>query len=209
MASTASALANQLRDEFLTCSLCFSSYKNPKLLSCQHSFCRECLDRWIVSSKVKLLACPVCRKESVIPVNGAIGFSASILITNLLEYLRTNVKDERERKTGFLFQFGEKGSSDGQLYKPQSVAMVGKDRVIVADSKNRLQIFSRYGKYKDTITLSSLDKKCVPRCLAVATSTGEGVVYVSDMNNKRVWGCNLKGEIVKEIGKDNLSMPSG
>ncbi|KAF7653588.1 hypothetical protein LDENG_00081020 [Lucifuga dentata] len=54
------------------CSVCFCSYDNifktPKLLSCGHTFCLECLARINVSSsEVKSLSCPVCREMTELP----------------------------------------------------------------------------------------------------------------------------------------------
>ncbi|KAM4600558.1 tripartite motif containing 35-28 [Polymixia lowei] len=44
--------------EDLTCPVCQEIYRDPVLLSCSHSFCRDCLERsWQHKKK-----CPVCRK---------------------------------------------------------------------------------------------------------------------------------------------------
>lgn len=54
------------------CAVCFCSYDNifktPKLLSCGHTFCLECLARINVTSpELKTLCCPVCRKVTELP----------------------------------------------------------------------------------------------------------------------------------------------
>ena len=54
------------------CAVCFCSYDNvfktPKLLSCGHTFCLECLARINVTSpELKTLSCPVCRELTELP----------------------------------------------------------------------------------------------------------------------------------------------
>lgn len=54
------------------CAICFCSYDNifktPKLLSCGHTFCLECLARInVTSAELKSLPCPVCREITQIP----------------------------------------------------------------------------------------------------------------------------------------------
>lgn len=54
------------------CTICFCSYDNifktPKLLSCGHTFCLECLARInVTSTEIKNLPCPVCREITEIP----------------------------------------------------------------------------------------------------------------------------------------------
>ncbi len=54
------------------CAVCFCTYDNvfktPKLLTCGHTFCLECLARINVTSpELKTLSCPVCRKVTELP----------------------------------------------------------------------------------------------------------------------------------------------
>ncbi|XP_034145034.1 E3 ubiquitin-protein ligase RNF183 [Esox lucius] len=54
------------------CVVCFCSYDNvfktPKLLSCGHTFCLECLARInVTSQELKFLSCPVCRELTDLP----------------------------------------------------------------------------------------------------------------------------------------------
>ncbi len=50
-----------LEDE-LSCSVCTELFRDPVLLSCGHSFCRQCInDHWTFSSSRN---CPVCRQVS-------------------------------------------------------------------------------------------------------------------------------------------------
>ncbi|KAK9529634.1 hypothetical protein VZT92_013714 [Zoarces viviparus] len=49
-------------EEDLCCSVCYDVFKDPVLLSCSHSFCRDCLKNWWED---KLLQeCPVCKRRS-------------------------------------------------------------------------------------------------------------------------------------------------
>lgn len=45
--------------EDLSCPVCREIFRDPVLLSCTHSFCRECLDKSWERNKT----CPVCRKD--------------------------------------------------------------------------------------------------------------------------------------------------
>ncbi|XP_070978606.1 zinc-binding protein A33-like isoform X2 [Oncorhynchus clarkii lewisi] len=48
-----------LLQEDLTCPVCKDLYREPVLLSCSHSFCKECLEQ----SRKMVQRCPVCRKS--------------------------------------------------------------------------------------------------------------------------------------------------
>ncbi|KAM3843361.1 E3 ubiquitin-protein ligase TRIM39-like [Diretmus argenteus] len=49
-------------EEDLSCSVCHDIFKDPVILSCSHSFCKACLQRWW-TEKLRH-ECPVCRKTS-------------------------------------------------------------------------------------------------------------------------------------------------
>ncbi len=53
---------DSLTAEELSCPVCCEIFKNPVVLSCSHSFCKECLQQfWIIK---KIQECPVCRRRS-------------------------------------------------------------------------------------------------------------------------------------------------
>ncbi len=46
----------------LYCPVCYTIYKDPVLLSCSHSFCKECLQQFWRTKETQ--ECPVCRRRS-------------------------------------------------------------------------------------------------------------------------------------------------
>ncbi|XP_059190335.1 zinc-binding protein A33 [Centropristis striata] len=54
-------MASRLEDD-LCCSVCHEIFKEPVILSCTHSFCRECLQNWWKEKQAR--ECPVCKSTS-------------------------------------------------------------------------------------------------------------------------------------------------
>jgi len=48
----------QVKKEKEHCSICLDTLKSPLKLSCNHSFCKECIQTWICNTP----NCPYCRK---------------------------------------------------------------------------------------------------------------------------------------------------
>ncbi|XP_068568889.1 nuclear factor 7, ovary-like [Cebidichthys violaceus] len=51
-------------EEDLSCPVCQDVFKDPVVLSCSHSFCRDCLENWWREKPVR--ECPVCKTRSLI-----------------------------------------------------------------------------------------------------------------------------------------------
>ncbi|XP_073325002.1 nuclear factor 7, ovary-like [Pagrus major] len=49
-------------EEDLSCPICHDIFKHPVVLSCSHSFCRDCLQSWWRGKQTK--QCPVCKARS-------------------------------------------------------------------------------------------------------------------------------------------------
>ena len=65
-----------------------------------------------------------------------------------LHYVKT-FSDEGQ----FLYEIGCKGSGDGQLRRPQGLAIDKLNNLVVCDSDNkRLQVFSLEGKFLNSVT---------------------------------------------------------
>ena len=63
----------------MTCGVCFKPYNDPRILSCLHSFCLQCLHHEIEKSgSQQMFQCPICEQNTSIPEGGA-----SVLPQNL------------------------------------------------------------------------------------------------------------------------------
>ncbi|CAJ1057974.1 E3 ubiquitin-protein ligase TRIM39-like [Xyrichtys novacula] len=49
-------------EEDLCCSICHDIFKDPVVLSCSHSFCKDCLQSWWTEKQTQ--ECPVCKRRS-------------------------------------------------------------------------------------------------------------------------------------------------
>ena len=70
----------------LTCAVCFDRYTQPKMLPCQHVYCKECIDRIIPAFRMRnVVNCPSCRKPAHLNERGASALPAAFHINDLLE----------------------------------------------------------------------------------------------------------------------------
>lgn len=90
--SSGSKLAQEIHDEFLVCKICLEGYKNPKCLTCLHTFCEECIENHVMSestykkySDYREFTCPLCRKRTQLPVGGVKKLSDNFLVSSLSE----------------------------------------------------------------------------------------------------------------------------
>ncbi|XP_028813850.1 tripartite motif-containing protein 35-like [Denticeps clupeoides] len=56
------ALRSSLSEEDLSCPICYEVFSDPVLLSCAHSMCRACLERFWRERVTR--ECPICRRRS-------------------------------------------------------------------------------------------------------------------------------------------------
>ncbi|XP_078678978.1 tripartite motif-containing protein 2-like [Branchiostoma floridae x Branchiostoma belcheri] len=80
----ASNMPDDFDEEFLTCAICMLNYRDPKILPCLHSFCRECLQEW--ATKQHPLECPTCREPVRLPDQGVDGLKTNFYVNNLLDF---------------------------------------------------------------------------------------------------------------------------
>ncbi|XP_051244546.1 nuclear factor 7, ovary-like [Dicentrarchus labrax] len=54
-------MASRLEEDFC-CPICHDVFRDPVLLSCSHSFCKDCLKSWWTEKQTR--ECPVCKRRS-------------------------------------------------------------------------------------------------------------------------------------------------
>uniref|UniRef100_A0A8C8S104 RING-type E3 ubiquitin transferase n=1 Tax=Pelusios castaneus TaxID=367368 RepID=A0A8C8S104_9SAUR len=81
MALTSMSLQELIREDFLTCKICYDLYTVPKILPCLHSYCQHCLEPLV---KDGALQCPECRLQTDV-TGGASSLKTNFFINSLLE----------------------------------------------------------------------------------------------------------------------------
>ena len=86
----------------------------------------------------------------------------------------------------FIYNFGRKGTEEGELCRPTGVAVTPEGRVIVADRDNhRMQIFSKEGKFISKFGSKGDGDGQLNDPHGVAVSR-DGSVVVADFRNNRI-----------------------
>ena len=74
-------------EEQLRCTICLDTYTNPKVLQCDHVYCRECIRQLLLRNLPgeRSLTCPNCRQDTPVPENGVQGLKPALQINSLLD----------------------------------------------------------------------------------------------------------------------------
>ena len=84
----------------LECGICLDQYKEPKLLSCFHVFCKQCLERLVQKQDGQsILQCPNCRHTTALPLQGVSGLQSDFHANHLFEIQDTLAKVKEPQKT--------------------------------------------------------------------------------------------------------------
>ena len=79
----------------LTCSVCLDRLKDPKLLPCLHTYCKECLQGILRKSKDKSnIQCPQCRSTHAVPSGGVNEFPSDMVLANALDFRSLKEKEK-------------------------------------------------------------------------------------------------------------------
>ncbi|KAL3890666.1 hypothetical protein ACJMK2_002947 [Sinanodonta woodiana] len=72
------------------CCICMDSFKNPRLISCNHSFCHKCLEDYVRANlRNGRFNCPLCRTSVTLPKAGVSGFESNAYIIDCDSRVRT------------------------------------------------------------------------------------------------------------------------
>ncbi|XP_035677388.1 tripartite motif-containing protein 2-like [Branchiostoma floridae] len=106
----ASKLASDFGEQFLTCQVCMLHFRDPRVLPCLHTFCRECLQEW--ATKQQPLECPTCRTQVSLPDKGVDGLRTNFYVNNLLDFAAV----KKEAGPGVPCQVCEGGRDQTKLW---------------------------------------------------------------------------------------------
>ena len=81
-------LLDNLHEE-VSCSVCMTTFTDPKILPCLHTFCLHCLNEILrTSGRYDIFPCPECRKEVQVPSSGNLkDLPTNFRINSLLDVL--------------------------------------------------------------------------------------------------------------------------
>lgn len=87
------SVTSTITEEFLTCTICFEIYKDPKTLPCLHSFCKDCINNLRQEKAGKnSYPCPICREVFQLPKDGAGDLKTNFCLKNLIDFV-TSTKE--------------------------------------------------------------------------------------------------------------------
>ena len=67
----------KIEDE-LQCAVCLNLYRCPKILPCQHTFCKEPCIKELINSETEQITCPICREDHTLTLDGIDGLMGNV-----------------------------------------------------------------------------------------------------------------------------------
>ncbi|XP_041455846.1 tripartite motif-containing protein 2-like [Lytechinus variegatus] len=87
-------MAEELKDtiaQSLECPVCLTTFTDPKILSCCHTYCKVCLEKLLESrGDDQMIRCPVCRADTQVPNQDVGQLPASLAFRNLIEDVKNH-----------------------------------------------------------------------------------------------------------------------
>ena len=75
--------------KILKCSVCFQQMSEPKMLTCQHTFCLKCIIQ-VAADCLKPMQCPICLRKYYLTYSEAKELPNNLTIIALIEMNKTN-----------------------------------------------------------------------------------------------------------------------
>nr|XP_054762211.1 E3 ubiquitin-protein ligase TRIM39-like [Lytechinus pictus] len=72
----------------MECPVCLSTFTDPKILSCSHTFCKTCLDNLLECHGNCQIRCPVCRAVTQVPNQDVGKLQVNLVLKNLIEDMK-------------------------------------------------------------------------------------------------------------------------
>nr|XP_054762212.1 E3 ubiquitin-protein ligase TRIM33-like [Lytechinus pictus] len=76
----------------MECPVCLSTFTDPKILSCSHTFCKTCLDNLLECHGNCQIRCPVCRAVTQVPNQDVGKLQANLVLKNLIEDMKCHTQ---------------------------------------------------------------------------------------------------------------------
>ncbi|XP_063960410.1 uncharacterized protein LOC135155412 [Lytechinus pictus] len=70
------------------CPVCLSTFTDPKILSCSHTFCKTCLDNLLECHGKSQIRCPVCRAVTQVPNQDVGKLQVNIALKSLIDDMK-------------------------------------------------------------------------------------------------------------------------
>ncbi|KAI8512578.1 hypothetical protein Bbelb_092170 [Branchiostoma belcheri] len=90
----AKAVLKKISSDFLECKICLVvPFKDPKVLSCLHTFCKDCLHVLVMQPGVVIqnrFECPTCRAETELPKDGVAGLKDNFFVASLSDTVKAH-----------------------------------------------------------------------------------------------------------------------
>lgn len=79
----------------VTCPLCLDTFEDPRVLACQHTYCKSCLDSLVSRVRSFTITCPECRKPTDASVGGVGRLPVAFKINRLKQLVSKMQLEER------------------------------------------------------------------------------------------------------------------
>ncbi|XP_070555074.1 tripartite motif-containing protein 3-like [Ptychodera flava] len=87
-------ITSQIREEYLSCTICLQRYTAPKILPCHHTFCSGCLTTCV--GKETEVICPTCYTPCPLSADGVKHLKSSFFISSLIDIVCQGTPDRCE-----------------------------------------------------------------------------------------------------------------